>query len=595
MLLKALVNYYELLIEQGDTGIPQRGSSMEKVSFALNLSEMGELLSVRSLMVPSGKKEKLVPRMMMVPKRVSRSGVTPVPNFLCDNASFVLGIDNKGNAERTKKCFQSFYKLHSQLLGQSENRMAKAIILFLQSWNVEKAREHPLLAEYLEEMLKGGNLLFYLDGQAIHENKEIISIWMEHQSRAAQGEKIQCLVTGNMDTMARLHPVIKGIYKGQAMGNQLVSFNADAYESYGKKQGANAQTGEYAAFAYGTALNYLLADEKHKMLLGNTTVVFWAETLDPEIKDIMGYMLGISADEDSASDVSKMEDKGAVKEIKGIMDKISQGETVNYSQDIFADNTNIYVVGLTPNAARLSMRFFDQDTLGAFAAKMAMHYEDMAIQKRFPNEFSTIPIWKIIKETVPINSKDKSPSPLLAGTVLKAILDGREYPVNLYQSILGRIRAEQDVTYVKAAIIKGYLLRKYKKDENVKEVLTMSLNEESGDKIYLLGRLFSVLEKLQTDANSGIKATIAEKYLASAGSTPAKIFPLLLKLSTYHIAKSEYGTYSKMSIEKIMDKLEIDSNPFPSSVTLDEQGKFYLGYYQQNIENYKRKSKEEKQ
>lgn len=615
MLLQSLVNYYELLNSQENSNIAPRGFSSEKVSYALDLSEEGELLSVTSLKLENGKK--LEPRILNVPERVKRSsGIAP--NFLCDNSSYVLGFDNKGKPEKSLKYFSAFKELHKLILSNVQAKEAISVLIFLEKWNAEEAPNNTLLEPFMEDILKGGNFIFRLDNKMVHENEEIKKAWLTYISSNDENEKQQCLVTGKMDNVARLHPVIKGLYNGQAMGNQLVSFNALAYESYGKKQGQNGPTGEYAAFAYGTALNALLADKNHKMLLGDTTVIYWAESLEAKIATSIAELLqGPKFTEEE----KKVDDPSKAYEIGAILSKISQGKKINYNDSIFGDKTKIYIAGLSPNAARISVRFYIEDSLGKFAVKMARHYEAMAIQKRFDNEYDSIPIWKIIHETVPGNSKDKKPSPLLAGALLRAILTGGPYPESLYRTFLDRIRAEKDVSYTKAAFVKAYLTRKYNRgeknemellkidsenikedlkgevketehkkiNEKIKEVLTMSLNSESNNKAYLLGRLFSVLEKVQRDANPGIKSTISEKYLSSASSTPGKIFPIILNLSTYHIAKSDYGTKSKKEIEDILDKLEVEDNPFPKHLTTDEQGIFYLGYYHQNPVNYKTK------
>lgn len=589
LLLKALVDYYELLSSQEDSEVAKRGFSIEKVSYGIDLSKDGELLGITLLKVPDDKGKKLVPRQMKVPEKVQRSsGISA--SFLCDNSSFVFGFDSKGNPERSKKCLLAFKELHEQILSKIDNVEAQAVVKFLNKWKVEEAADNPFIKKYKDDILKGGNFVFRIDGAMIHENSRILDAWLDYSSNDNDTKQQRCIVTGRQDSIARLHPLIKGLYNGKTVGNRLVSFNATAYESYGKKQGENSPTGEYAAFAYGTALNSLLADKKHKMLIGDTTVVYWAETLKAEFAATMEELLQGPKITDGQDD--KVEDIHAVYDIQTILKRISQGQKTNYSDNLFKDETKIFIVGLSPNAARISVRFYIEDSLGKFATKMIKHYEDMAIQKKFPNEFDSIPIWKVVSETVPGNSKDKKPSPLLAGAFLRAILEGKPYPENLYRTMLDRIRAEHDITYVKASIFKGYLIRKYNNNEKIKEVLTMALNPESNNKAYLLGRLFSVLEKAQKDANPGIKSTISEKYLPAACSTPGKVFPILLNLSMSHTAKSEYGARSRKNIEEIMAKFEVENNPFPKTFKLDDQAIFYLGYYQQNPENYK-KTKEE--
>lgn len=588
MLLQALVDYYELLEKENKA--VKIGFGKENVSYALDINKDGRLLAVINLK-EEGKGKKLKPVAMTVPERVGRASAVS-PNFLCDNSSYVLGFDKKGKPERTKECFYSFKKLHKVILKNVDHIEAQAVISFLDKWDTETAMEHELFQEHLEDILKGGNFVFRYDRKnLIHENEDIKKAWIEYKNNCDEKDKNQCLVTGKRTEIARLHPIIKGIYKGQAMGNQLVSFNAEAYESYGKKQGQNAPTGEYAVFAYGTALNALLADERHRMVLGDTTVVFWAETVSTQTIQNMNQLLSGNGDAQQG-EMNRIKDEITVNEIGAILKKISKGKQILYDEPIFQDDTKVYIAGLSPNAARISVRFFIQDSFGQLSKKVLKHYQDMAIQKKFIKDMDSIPIWRIISETVPSNSKDKNPSPLLAGSIFRAILTGREYPANLYQTILNRINAEHDVTHVKAAVIKAYLTRKYENNDSVREVLTMGLNKESCNKGYLLGRLFATLEKVQRDANPGLKSTIAEKYLSSACATPAKIFPFLLNLSNNHMAKLDYGIKYKKLIAEILDKIEPE-NVFPSNFTPDQQGNFYLGYYHQNNENFKKKEVEE--
>ncbi|NLP25890.1 MAG: type I-C CRISPR-associated protein Cas8c/Csd1, partial [Clostridiales bacterium] len=209
------------------------------------------------------------------------------------------------------------------------------------------------------------------------------------------------------------------------------------------------------------------------------------------------------------------------------------------------------------------------------------HYQDMSIQKQFDNESSSISLWRILSETVSPSSTNKSASPLLAGSVLRSILTGSPYPTALFNSIMIRIRAERDINYYKASIIKAYLTR-CANSRKYEEVLTVALNEKSDNKAYVLGRLFASLERAQQDASSSkLNTTIKDRYFTSACANPASVFPVLLKLSNHHISKSDYGYSSEQRISEIMDILSVDDSPFPKNLSLEEQGVFILGYYHQ--------------
>lgn len=285
-------------------------------------------------------------------------------------------------------------------------------------------------------------------------------------------------------------------------------------------------------------------------------------------------------------------DQRAEKLLHDIFEKLVQGQPIAKDVERHIDmNTRFYVLGLAPNAARLSVRFFLSDSLGTFLKRMASHHAALEIQHS-PWEHRYLPLWALLQETVSPKAKSKASSPLLSGAVLRSILSGQEYPQALFANAMLRIRAERDVSRGKAAIIKAYLLRNHK--ENYKGEATVALNENSDNKAYLLGRLFAVLEKAQQDANPGINATIKDRYFTSACATPAAVYPVLLRLSNHHIAKAQYGYVSERRIRDLLDKLEIEDNPLPSHLNLPDQGAFILGYYHQLKANYAKSDKEEK-
>lgn len=586
MLLQSLVNYYEILAEDEDCDIPKRGYSKAKVSYALTISRNGELIGILPLKQTDASGKRQVALEMEVPEQVKRS-VGIAPNFLCDNSSYVLGFDNKGKEKRSKDCFQAFKKLHQLILKEVDSAEANALVLFLEKWDMDKAPGHPVYSEFLEDIYKGANFVFKLDGQMkfLHQVNSIRKAWEQYRSTSEDLEIRRCLVTGEMSKIARLHPTIRGIKGGQSMGNTLISFNDPAYESFGniKAQGLNAPVSEYAAFAYGTVLNYMLADTSHRMTLGDSTIIFWAESVNSkyyqDVFSLMGNPDELAAIE--SGEQNYIRDESAVKDVKSIFQKISSGNKVNNSYSVNTE-TKFYVLALSPNAARISIRFMLYNTFGNYLGMLKKHYEDMAIEKQYERDPESISVWRLLNETVAPTSTDKSASPLLAGSVLRAILTGSSYPVGLYNAIIIRIRAEKEINYSKASIIKAYLLRCKHAIEYSKEgVLAMYLNTKSENKSYVLGRLFAALEKAQRDADSNIKATIKDRYFTSACANPAQIFPVLLKLSNHHISKAEYGYKNDNNINDIMQLLDVENKPYPKSLSLEEQGIFILGYYHQ--------------
>ena len=589
MILESLVNYYEILSNDEDANIPKLGYCKANVSYAINISLKGELLNIIPLKigVQRGNRIVEVPQSMEVPEQVKKaSGIRS--NFLCENSSYVFGIDNKGKPERSKECFHAFKQLHMNILQNVDNISANAVINFLSNWDVNKAMGHPALIEYLDEILSVANFVFKVNGdEFVHHNKEIRQAWEKYITISEDSSVMQCLVTGKESPIARLHANIKGIRGAQSVGGSIVSFNERSYESYGreKQQGLNAPVSEYTAFAYATVLNYLLADNSHKMYLGDSTIVFWAESPNNIYQDFMSmYMNGGILNDDG----NIVKDGVAIREIKSIFEKIAHGKLINELSDTFDEEIKFHILAISPNAARLSVRFFISNTFGELVKKIAKHYQDLRIEKQYPTDPDTFSVWRLLSETVSPNAKDKVSSPVMSGATLKAIITGSPYPTSLYNSIMLRIKAEKDINYYKVSIIKGYLLRN---TNTPKEVLTMSLNGQSDNKAYIFGRLFAILEKAQIDANPGINATIKDRYFTSACATPASVFPVLLRLSQHHVSKAEYGYTSDKKIANILEKLDIDNNPFPSNLSLEEQGVFILGYYHQRNSIYQKNNK----
>lgn len=589
-MLQALVRYYEILDAEEDSTIPKRGYGTANISFSLNIDDDGNLINITSCKIAAGKK--MVARQMIVPEPVTgRTGTKPVPDFLYGNSSYVLGFDNKGNPGMTKACFESFKKHNISILRKAQCREANAVIKFLGKCDQEKVLDNPAIKENLDEIYKGAVFIFrYYGKEDVHNVPMVKEAWMEFKSKSSESPAQQCLVTGELAPIAILHPAIKGLYKGQSMGNRLVSYNESAYESYNtskeKRQGLNGPVSEYAAFAYGTALNALLADEGHKLIMGETTVVFWAETTAPIYHDMFSLFLDCSQLYTKDEKKKTVRSIAAERTVRTVLEKISQGKTADVDEvykEAIDKNIRFYVLGMSPNKARISARFFLKGSFGSFVGKIEQHYEDLSIQKQFDTDMTSVPVWKILGETLTKVSDDRAVSTYLSASLMRAVLLGEDYPNSLYQTILLRIHAEQDINYYKASVIKACLVRKIRRSgiNTYKEVLALSLNENSNNRAYLLGRLFAVLEKVQKDANPNVKSTIRNKYFSSASTTPSSTFPILLSLAQHHVLKSDYSIYYDKMIGEIMGKLDIDNDPFPKSLSLDEQGIFYLGFYHQ--------------
>jgi len=564
MILQALNAYYEHRSQEPDSDMPLAGFSRQKIHFVLNLDADGKLTGVTDLRQQEGKK--LVPRELVVPEAVKRSvGITA--NFLWDNTGYVLGADDKGKPERSAKTFAAFKTLcHAIGDGLDDAGMA-AVLRFLDAWDPANA---PDLSQW-EDMVKGANLVFRLeDGSRsfVHDRPAVRAAWLDYRAGTAGERRGMCLVTGRDAPIARLHPSIKGVRDAQPSGASLVSFNQESFTSYGKEQSYNAPVGEPAAFAYTTALNHLLRKgSKQRVQIGDATTVFWTEQ-PSKAEGLMGEFFDPTADQ------------GRLIDLRQTLESVRDGKMPIDDPEEFKNG--FYILGLAPNASRLSVRFWHQDTVGGMYTALLRHFDDLAIERTWDNEPEFPAMWRFLRETAAQGDLDNV-NPALAGAFMRAILTGSPYPASLPAAVITRIRADQTVNSLRAAMLKAYLVR------NIRKEVSVSLDTSSTDIGYRLGRLFAVLEKVQQEAIPGANTTIRDRYFGSASATPAVVFPQLLRLAQHHIDKAEYGAVSDRRIEEILDTVQA----FPKHLSLEEQGMFAIGYYQQRRENYRKTAKTE--
>lgn len=572
MILQALVKQYENLERQGK--VSGLGWCQAKVSYELDLSKNGDVLGVTSRKIEEmrGKKTVWAPASLIVPEMVTRSsGVSA--NFLCDNSKYMLGIDVQGTNQRVIDCFQATREKHRSVLKNAQGEIARAILAYFEKWDPQKAEQHPVIRENWEKLTEGGNLIFSVEGQEAREDEEIRTCWEQYREQDDGERKGLCLVTGRKTEISRIHKAIKGVPGAQSSGAALVSFNAPAFESYGKEQSYNAPVGKYAEFAYTTALNYLLTQRDYTFSLGDAMVVYWAESGKEEYQKCFFDILRPTKDNQ--------------KKLKDIFDSLKEDTKVYLENAEMDPEQKFYILALAPNAARLSVRFFYMNSFGKILQNIAEHYERLSIVKPAWAEQDYLGIRDMLNETVNQKSKDKTPISNMSSLVLQAILSGSRYPASLYTDTLIRIRAENGkITWGRAAIIKAYLNRNYgwKKGERF-----MGLKEECTDTAYVLGRLFSLLEAIQKEANPSITTTIRDRYFNSACATPASVFPVLIKLKNSHIKKLERDKggakiYYEKQLTDIMGRLE----EFPKRLSLEQQGQFTLGYYHQQQKRYEK-------
>lgn len=602
LILAALCELYDRLLADPTSGVARPNYSVGNVVLALELDSMGSIRRAVPLGTQKGKN--IVGLKIKVPEAVKRSSGDS-PNFLCDNIEYMVGV-RAGSIDPDERSLRRRHlcrELHERILGDVDDDGARAVLAFLSRETADLLSDNALKTA-LDILSLGGNMVFRLSGddRYIHDRPAVMGAWERYKdSEAPDAEMGQCLVTGKYGPIAVLHKSTQGVIGAQSTGASLVSFNFRAAESYGKEQGRNSPVSKQAAFAYGTALNWLVSNSRHRVLAGDTTIVFWAERAGPEenlMSEMFAGAFGMDEREDKddpASERTAHHEKGAT-EVREILDRLLRGEIPPKTS--FDESVRFYILGLAPNAARLSVRLWNVNTFGGLLKNVATHFDDMAMGHGERERPVSIP--RLLLEFAPAASGKRDAIPkVMVGSLVRSVLDGTPYPDALYASLIARIRAdsndpdqpfERKISYPRAAFIKAYLKRKARiaNQKDREEALTPVLNTENKSPGYLLGRLFALMEKAQQDANPNLNATIKDRYYASASATPGLVFPVLLRMTQHNISKAEPG-YGRRT-DKLIESVVADIAKFPTHLTLEEQGLFALGYYQQRSELYRKTS-----
>ena len=583
-ILQALNGYYERQAGRGKASA--YGFSRQGISFAVVLDVDGRVLDVMDVRDTTGKKRR--PGLREVPGPVVRAS-NVLPNFLWDNTTYVFGVRRDartGDASPAKRSErEAFASLHRELLADTEDEGLRALLTFLENWSSDRYGALPQSGEML-----GENVAFCLESSGgppvfLHESEAGREIW----TASLEGDNADrefCLVTGRRLPTARLHPKIKGVLGAQTSGASIVSFNNDAFTSFGKKQGANAPVSERAAFAYTSALNALLArDSRNRIRIGDTTTVFWAEADgDPEsaeaAEDLFSVLAAPPTDEEESVAVGDT--------IKAVADGRPLRDVKPEIRD--PERTRFFVLGLAPNAARLSVRFWLEDTIGGIGRRLGEHWKDLHIE---PEPWRTPPaVWRLLLETA-VQRKPENVSPVLGGSLMEAILRGGPYPRSLLTGVLMRMRSDGNISGLRAAICKACLARDSRLGHE-KEDVPVSLNNDEKNPAYRLGRLFAIYEKLQSDAIQKSNVTIKDQFYGSASANPASVFPLLDRKAAHHLATLRKDParvgWAVRHEQRLAEVFEGFETGFPPTLGLEEQGRFVIGYYHQRAKLFKGKS-----
>lgn len=590
MYLTELYRFYERMTQDPQSGMPPEGMSAEAIHFALVIGEDGSLKGVHDLRDSKGK-----PLRRFVPAAVKRTATKALPNFLWDNTGYVLGVDSKGNPAFTAKKYASFRAFHKAICAASPDRHTCALLAFFERWTPEQFEN---IRE--REALLDANLVFQLEGEAsfLHQQPALYGLWLNSLTRQDTYVQGQCLITGQQGSVMKVHPAIRNI-PGVKAEAALISFNRPSFESFGKEQSENAPVSPRAAYGYTTALNYLLQKEHGQVVhLSEDSIVFWTDRACAE-ESLLGALFdGLDATEQT-------QDSALLHKVRSLLTAMACGRPVN-EEDGIDTSVHFFVLGLA-NGSRLGIRLWATDTFGNLLQRFGRWYRDLAIERpngstpKYPSLKQILldlaPKKKSRQDSVSATNKnnhdrkDASPPKIkqtftaLGGQLLRSILLGRAWPQSMYTAALQRIHADKNVTFYRAALIKAHLC------DTTAKGATMSLDKEEQNKGYRLGRLFAVLEKAQTDALGSVNASLRERYIGAASTRPCLVFPQLLKTAQFHISKSAkqhpgYDIRFSRLVSEIMDGMTV----FPPVLSLEDQGRFMLGYYHQNNALYQKKT-----
>ncbi|MDD2878058.1 MAG: type I-C CRISPR-associated protein Cas8c/Csd1 [Acidiphilium sp.] len=563
--LQSLDKYYDRMAERGDADPP--GYSRKSIDFCIWLNADGSIANVNDLNDYTGKKP--VARHLAVPQEVIRtSGVSS--NFLWDKTAYALGVGkdkDKKSIRYAEKEHEAFKLLHTERLANTDDIGLRALLAFLAKWTPEKFESD---ARFTTEMLDK-NVIFGLAGgklEYLHDRpaaRALITAPREVWKTAF------CLVTGIQAPIERLHPSIQGVDGAQSSGARLVSYNADAFTSYGADSGANAPTSEPAAFRYGTALNRLLdRGSSNRLKIGDATVAFWADS------EGVGEAAAAAAEDLFGDLIDPPSDEAEAQKIRDVLVEIKKLQPLQGIDPKLEPTTRFHILGLSPNAARLSVRYWMTDEFGNFARRLAQHYEDILIDPA-PWRAKLPSVQILLLRTTSVQEKFENIPPHLAGEVARAILEGLPYPRTLLTAAMMRLRAgDAPHTGWHAAVIKACINRSAKSE---KEKLPVSRDPDNECPAYQLGRLFAVLEAAQYAALGRVNASIVDRYYGAASATPARVFGPLLRNVRNHVSdatKRGKGKWIEARLNEIMSKL--DPN-LPKTLKLEDQGRFAVGYY----------------
>lgn len=608
--LPALIGYYERLAADPNQKVAELGFSAAKVHFEVILERDGTFVELADIRAenPRGK-GKSVPRTMLVPDAGGRAGTGLKPFFCWDNTGYALGRDNKGNPERAAEMFAAFRDLHLGFRDELvDDEGFRALCLFLEKqWDPGQAESLPSWDEAV-----GMNVVFRLRAgkDYVHQSKAVKAAWSRRlaaESAAGGGVSGFSLISGDRERIARLHPLLSGVIGANTMGAAIVSFNIPSFESYGKSQSYNAPVGEIDAFRYTTALGRLLADDDRRVSIGDATVVFWSDRGDAaKMEEIAREFCAGPPPKSEAAEHGE-----TINRLRSFLEAARKGRLAD---ELGNPEAPFYVLGLSPNSSRLSVRFWIAGTVRQFAERLARHARDLEMVGARPDD-PPLSVRRLIAEAMPkgmTSSSQKKYVAQLAGDFSRSVLGGYPYPQAMLNALVRRVRSDATINHARAAMLKAYLNRNL---GNRQKEVPVALDTNHPDEAYHLGRLFAVLEKTQEESLAGEprneakatqkntadsgkdgpprekRRTIKDSYFSGASATPASIYPRLLRLHQHHMNKIE-NTGRRVNLEKLIGEICSHIRRFPAHLPLEKQGLLQIGYYHQRQDLFTSKKTE---
>lgn len=574
MILQSLYNYYQYYQRKPD--LPREGFEWKEIPFVIELNKSGSVIQIEDTRTSDGKKKRA--KSYLVPQAVKKASKV-ASNLLWGNAEYVVGWPDekkltdrkrKGKEEdyqdRLKEMQAAFVEAIKDLPKEVQaDDGIRAVLKFIDRSEVSELKKYE--GAWREIGSTNPNMTFRFQGDTELVCQRPAVVQSVTQSASKYNADGICLITGERAEIERLHPSITGVWGAQTSGANIVSVNdgeSPSFASYGKHQGYNSPVGKPAAFAYITALKHLLAkDSRQRLQVGDASTVFWADKPNP-LEDQFADIFAEPPKDDP--------DRNA-RAIKALYEAPRQGVA-----PVKDDRTRFFVLGLGPNAARIAIRFWHVGTVAALAKTIQQHFVDLEIVR--PSfEKPHLSLFRLLLATA-AQSKSENIPPNLGSDVMRSIMECIPYPNTLLQGTLRRVRAEREVKYSQAAVLKACLNRQMRSKQTSGKEITVSLDHSNINPGYRLGRLFAVLEKIQEEANPGINATIRERFYGAASSTPVTVFSNLMKLKNHHLAKLE-NPGRKVNLERLISEIVGGVSDFPPHLNLADQGRFAIGYYHQ--------------